>query len=156
MKKLLIAAMLLFAPALHAADLVTHNSVLIQADAEEIWPYIVDPGDWKAGVQLIPVDDEAMKFNAVMPDDPDTPLYIIYNVEFVPGQRRTVRLATLENATMCYASWHLEEVNSATLVTYDVYSYAEIPAEMEARYLEENSKRFQAELETLKKMVEAR
>ena len=74
----------------------------------------------------------------------------------IRDRRRTVRLATLENATMGYASWHLEEVNSATLVTYDVYSYAEIPAEMEARYLEENSKRFQAELETLKKMVEAR
>ena len=155
MKKFLFATALLLA-SVARADLVTHNSVLIQTDAEKIWPLIVDPSSWKAGVQLIALDAAGMKFKAVMPDAPDTPLYHLYNVEFVPGKRRTMRLASLDNALMGYATWHLETVNNATLVTYDVYSYLAIPEEMKATYNEENYKRFQAELEKLKRLVENR
>ena len=155
MKKFLFATALLLA-SVARADLVTHNSVLIQTDAEKIWPLIVDPSSWKAGVQLIALDAAGMKFKAVMPDAPDTPLYHLYNVEFVPGKRRTMRLASLDNALMGYATWRLETVNNATLVTYDVYSYLAIPEEMKATYHEENYKRFQAELEKLKGLVENR
>ena len=156
MKKFLFATALLLASAARAEDLVTHNSVLIQADAEKIWPLIVDPSSWKAGAQLIALDAAGMKFKAVMPDAPDTALYQVYNVEFVRGKRRTMRLASLDNALMGYATWHLETVNNATLVTYDVYSYLAIPDEMKATYHEENYKRFQAELEKLKGLIENR
>ena len=155
MKKFLFATALLLA-SVARADLVTHNSVLIQAESEKIWPLIVDPSSWKAGAQLIALDAAGMKFKAVMPDAPDTALYHVYNVEFVPGKRRTMRLASLDNALMGYATWHLETVNNATLVTYDVYSYLAIPEEMKATYNEENYKRFQAELEKLKRLVENR
>ena len=74
MKKFLFATALLLASAARAEDLVTHNSVLIQADAEKIWPLIVDPSSWKAGAQLIALDAAGMKFKAVMPDAPDLSL----------------------------------------------------------------------------------
>ena len=55
------------ASASQGADLVTHNSVLIQAPAEKIWPHIVDPNEWKAGAQLLPADEKGQVFKAVMP-----------------------------------------------------------------------------------------
>ncbi len=144
------------ASASQGADLVTHNSVLIQAPAEKIWPHIVDPNEWKAGAQLLPVDEKGQVFKAVMPDRPDQALFTVVNVESVENRRRTIRLSALDGDLMGYATWHLEDVNDATLVTYDVYSYfAELPEGVtEAAWVKENEERYQAELEALRRMVQ--
>ena len=144
------------ASASQGADLVTHNSVLIQAPAEKIWPHIVDPNEWKAGAHLLPADEKGQVFKAVMPDRPDQALFTVVNVESVENQRRTIRLSALDGALMGYATWHLEDVNDATLVTYDVYSYfAELPEGVtEAAWVKESEERYQAELEALRRMVQ--
>lgn len=149
---------LLLAVTSHAADLVTHNSVLIQAPAGEIWPHIIKPDAWKQGAQLKPVDDTAMTFHAVMPDQPDTPLYFVVNVELEQEARRTMRLSSLDGALMGYATWVLKPVDDATLVTYDVYSFTPVLPEGvdEAQYVASNKRRFQTELEALKKLLEAK
>ena len=154
--KLLLIPGLLLTLTVNAADLVTHNSVLIQAPAADVWPHVVTPDAWKQGAQLKPADDSGMVFHAVMPNQPDQPLYLVVNVEFEPNARRTIRLSSLDDALMGYATWVLRAVDDGTLVTYDVYSYTPALPEgvSEADYMLANKQRFQAELEALKTIVE--
>lgn len=139
-------------------SLVTHNAVVIAAQAERIWPHIVEPDAWKAGAQLVPVEGAEHRFQAVMPDAPDTPLFEVTNVEFHPPARRTIRLNALDGALIGFATWELTATDGGTRVAYHVYSQQESPAggpaiDREA-YVEENQKRFQDELNALKALVE--
>jgi hypothetical protein len=152
-------------------DLVTHNSVLIEAAPAQIWPKIIDPSEWKAGAQLVLLEGDpaqaGAKFKAVMPNAPDQVAFYTTNVEVLPEQRRTVRLNTPDGALMGFAIWELTPVGDGTEVAYHVYTQAVIPgaalasmsaAEVEAwrtDYVPSNYQRFQAELEALKKMVES-
>jgi hypothetical protein len=155
-KTLLFITTLLASFVAQGADLVTHNSVLIKADAATIWPRVVEPGEWKQGAQLVAIDDTNMVFHAVMPDNPDQPLFLVVTTEFVPDARRTIRLSALDGSLMGYASWRLQPVDGDTLVTYDVYSYAAALPEglSEGQYVKMNRDRFQAELEGLKALIE--
>ena len=139
-------------------SLVTHNAVTIAAPAKRIWPHIVEPDAWKAGAQLVPVEGAEHRFQAVMPNDPDTPLFHVTNVEFDPPARRTIRLNALDGTLIGFATWELTPANGGTRVAYHVYSQQEAPPggpaiDREA-YLEDNRKRFQEELNSLKALVE--
>lgn len=152
-------------------DLVTHNSVVIEAAPAAIWPRIVDPSEWKAGAKMVLVEGDPAKtgalFKAVTAEAPDQASFYFTNVEMVPEQRRTIRLNTPEGALIGYAVWELTPVEGGTEVAYHVYSEAVIPAAafasmgaeeidaVRADYGPSNSKRFQSELETLKKLVES-
>ena len=139
-------------------SLVSHNAVVIDAEAARIWPHIVNPDAWKAGAQLVPVEGAEHRFKAVLPDDPDTALFHVTNVEFDAPQRRTIRLNALDGALIGHASWELTPVDGGTRVAYHVYSQQEVPSgqppiDREA-YLQANDTRFQAELQALKRLVE--
>ena len=139
-------------------SLVTHNAVTIAAPAERIWPHIVEPDAWKAGAQLVPVEGAEHRFQAVMPDAPDTPLFHVTNVEFDPPARRTIRLNALDGSLIGFATWELTATDGGTRVAYHVYSQQEAPAGAPAidreAYVEDNRQRFQDELDALKALVE--
>lgn len=139
-------------------SLVTHNAVIIAAPAERIWPHIVEPDAWKAGAQLVPVEGAEHRFQAVMPNDPDTPLFHVTNVEFDPPARRTIRLNALDGVLIGFATWELTPANGGTRVAYHVYSQQEAPPGSPAidreAYVEDNRTRFQDELNALKALVE--
>lgn len=140
-------------------SLVTHNDITIAAPAERIWPHIVEPDAWKAGAQLVPVEGAEHRFLAVMRGDPDTPLFAVTNVEFAPPARRTIRLNALDGALIGFATWELTPTEDGTRVAYHVYSQQEVPPGAPAidreAYVEDNRQRFQAELTSLKVLVEA-
>ena len=139
-------------------SLVTHNAVVIAAAPEGIWPHIVDPDAWKAGARLVPVEGAEHRFKAVMPDDPDTALFHVTNVEFDAPRRRTMRLNALDGALIGHASWELTLVDGGTRVAYHVYSQQTLPPgqppiDREA-YVQANRARFQEELNALRTLVE--
>ena len=139
-------------------SLVTHNAVVIAAQAERIWPQIVEPDAWKAGAQLVPVDGAEHRFKAVLPDDPDTALFHVTNVEFDAPHRRTIRLNALDGTLIGHASWELTPVEGGTRVAYHVYSQQQVPSGQppidRKAYLQANYTRFQEELHGLKTLVE--
>ena len=138
-------------------DLVTHNGILIAAPPQAIWPHINDPSGWKAGAQLVPLDEQGTRFKAVMPDAPDAILFHVANVEFDPPRRRTIRLNALDGALIGFASWELRPQGEGTWVAYHVYTQAPAPPDQPppADYRQTNRDRFQQELETLRRLVEA-
>ena len=139
-------------------SLVTHNAVVIDAEAERIWPHIVKPDAWKAGAQLVPVEGAEHRFKAVLPDDPDTALFHVTNVAFDAPHRRTIRLNALDGALIGHASWELTPVDGGTRVAYHVYSQQQVPSGQPTidrkAYLQANHTRFQEELHALKTLVE--
>ncbi len=139
-------------------SLVTHNAVVIAAAPEGIWPHIVDPDAWKAGARLMPMDGAEHRFKAVMPDDPDTALFHVTNVEFDAPRRRTMRLNALDGALIGHASWELTPIEGGTRVAYHVYSQQTLPPDQppidREAYLQANRARFQEELNALRKLVE--
>jgi hypothetical protein len=153
-----------------ALDLVTQNEVLIKATPAEIWPQIVAPNAWKSGPKLLVVSGEPTRigatFNAVMPDSPQKIEFHAENVEMVAQRRRTIRLNAPDGALIGFAMWELTPRNGATLVEYRVYSQVAIPpqngvsmtpselAAVQANYYNVNYQRFDAELATLKQLVE--
>lgn len=139
-------------------SLVTHNAVVIAAQAERIWPHIVEPDAWKAGAQLVPVEGAEHRFKAVLPDDPDTALFHVTNVAFDAPHRRTIRLNALDGTLIGHASWELTPVEGGTRVAYHVYSQQAVPADQppidREAYVHANRTRFQEELNALRKLVE--
>ena len=151
-------------------DLITHNSVVINASPAAIWPKIVDPSEWKSGARLVLIEGEAdkprAKFKAVMPETPDQVAFFAYNVEMIPERWRTVRLHLPDGTMMGFAGWEIAPQEIGTRVSYHVYSLVELPesslagmtdeerTKLRADYLTLNAKRFQDELEVLKKLVE--
>lgn len=154
----LVAGMLAGAqPALaQTLDLVTRNGILIAASPQAIWPHIEDPGGWKAGAQLVPLDEQGSRFKAVMPDAPDAILFHVANVELDPPRRRTIRLNALDGALIGFASWELRPQGEGTWVAYHVYTQMPAPPDQPppADYRQTNRDRFQQELETLRRLVE--
>lgn len=142
--------------------LVTHSGVVINAQASDVWPHILDPNHWKAGAELVPVEGEDQVFKAVMPNDPEVVAYFVENVELDAEQRRTIRIVQPDGSLLGYASWELTPVDEGVMVEYHVYSETRAPpelapealSEMQSAYTQENAARFQSELETLKQLVE--
>ncbi len=176
----LLAGMLLHATAFaepdpepaerRAIELNSHSAIVIDRPAAEIWPYIVDPSDWKQGGSLVhhsgPVDQRGEVFKAFNPQDGSV-MFFVKNVEFIPNRRRTVKLYLPDAGNLIgFASWTLEEMSGRTEVSYHVYTETLLPpeqlasstpediAELEMLDYDTNKARFDRELEGLKALVE--
>jgi hypothetical protein len=112
-------------PNLAVIDFLTHNKVRIAAGAEAIWPRIVDVDGSHSAQRLIPLNGDpgcvGARFHAVSREAPDVPLFFVENVELATGQRRTIRLDSLEGDFMGFATWELTPSGPDTIVAYDVY-----------------------------------
>lgn len=162
-------------PTRMAHELISHSEVVIDQSAARIWPYILDPNEWKQGVRLVHVSGEIGKagevFAAMSRTAGDSkPAFYAQNVEVVPHRRRVIKMYDADGGALTgYASWELDEQNAgATRVSYRVYAEAllskdkiaarsaEQLAEEQARNLEKNNARFGKELAVLKELVEGR
>ena len=159
-------------PARQAADLITHSAVTIDRAASVIWPYIVDPSQWKQGLSMRHHAGQPGAVGEVQaafdPADPETIVFLAKNAELVPNERRTIKLYLpgSEETLLGFATWTLTERDGRTRVTYDVYSETLVPreeawrmtaqrlAEMEREGYELNQPRFDRELVALKELVE--
>jgi hypothetical protein len=154
-----------------ATNLVTHSLVTIARPAAVVWPYILDPNEWKQGAKLWhhsgPPGQEGEVFAAGDPAMKAKILFFVENVELVPAQRRTIKIYEPGGTLAGFATWTVRSDGNKTLVGYDVYSETRIdagqanrsnPAERQAaerRERQTNQQRFDRELVELKRLVEA-
>jgi len=153
-----------------AGHLITRNEVVIDRPASQVWPYIMDPLEWKQGQRLrhlsgIPGQVGEL-FGGFDAGTPELVTLHLQNVELRPNERRTIKLMQPDGTLLGFATWTLVEENGRTAVSYDVSMESGFPAgqvmghdndEMEAMEraaYESNVRRFQAELEALKALVE--
>ena len=153
-----------------ATNLVTHSEVSIKRSAREIWPYIMDPMEWKQGLRLRHLTGSPGEvgelFGAFSEGSPEAISLHLQNIELLPNRRRTIKLTTPNGTLLGFATWSLLENSNSTTVSYDVSmetlltdeqaattSLAEL-AEMERQGYEVNKPRFDAELRALKALVE--
>ena len=151
-------------------NLVTHNEILIEAPAMSVWPHILELNTWKKGPELVrargPINARGEVF-AATDRISKAVLYFAQNVELVPPEHRTIKLFRDDEANLLgFASWQLRESDGLTTVVYDVYVQFAAPVDdagegtaVAREQLEngrqfEERKRFQEELEQLKKLVE--
>lgn len=155
-----------------ATHLITTNEVVIARPAMAIWPYIMDPTPWKQGNKLVhrsgPKGATGEVFAAVSASTPDKADYFVENAEVTPSRRRVIKLYTPDGVLVGFAAFVLSESGGKTTVRYDVYSETLISkaeaakrtpasiAETERTAREASMKRFDAELQALKKLVEAK
>jgi hypothetical protein len=155
-----------------ATHLITSNEVVIARPAMAIWPYIMDPSTWKQSNTLVhrsgPKGATGEVFAAASAATPQQVEYFLENAEVTPGRRRVVKLYTPGGVLIGFAAFVLSESGGKTTVRYDVYSEMLVPpaevamqtaaarAEAERTTREATMKRFDAELRTLKRLVEAR
>jgi hypothetical protein len=132
----------------------------------------MDPTPWKQGNKLVhrsgPRGATGEVFAAVSAATPEKADYFLENVQVSPSQRRVIKLYTPDGALVGFAAFVLSETGGRTTVRYDVYSETLIPkadvarrtpvsiAEAEQTAREASIKRFDLELQALKKLVEAR
>lgn len=142
-------------------DFITHNQVVIDAPAAVVWPHILKMEGWKKGNRLEPVEPGSnrlgSRFNSMTGE---TIAYTVENAEFVPERVRTLRLNELDGTLIGYATLRLSPRGQSTVVQYDVYCLMATPPEVTgsadwAKYLAENSRRFDEELVELKRLAEA-
>jgi len=149
--------------------LYSHESILIDRPAADIWPFIVDTDQWKRALQHQRVSGTQGEIGEVVAHSiakDQAPLFYSETVELVPNVRRTIKLyAPNRGPLMGFASWELEESKGKTRVTYHVYSEtlsakeseSQTPGQTaEAQKLSDsqNRARFRAELVQLKHLVE--
>ncbi|MBL8962127.1 MAG: hypothetical protein JNJ98_19855 [Gemmatimonadetes bacterium] len=155
-----------------ATHLITSNEVVIARPAMAIWPYIMDPSTWKQSNTLVhrsgPNGATGEVFAAVSAASPQQVEYFLENAEVTPGRRRVIKLYTPGGVLIGFAAFVLSESGGRTTVRYDVYSEvvlspaerasqtAAARAEAERVTREATMKRFDAELRTLKQLVESR
>lgn len=154
-----------------ASNLVTHSEVTINKPASAIWPKIVDPSEWKMGLKLWHHTGPAGLGEILAAGDPADKAnvaFFIENVEFVPNQRRTIKLYTPAGQLIGYATWTLKEAGGKTMASYDVFSETLLTTEQakattaeqvraaEQTALATNQKRFDDELLALKRLVEGK
>lgn len=155
-----------------ATHLITTNEVRIARPASAVWPFIMDPGSWKQGNRLVhrsgPRGATGEVFAAVSAATPQAPDYFVENAEVTPGKRRVIKLYAPDGTLVGFAAFVLTEDRGATVVRYDVYSETLIPAAEVARTTpaaraaaeqaerEAAVRRFDAELQSLKRLVEGR
>lgn len=152
-----------------AINLITSNEVTINRPAAAIWPKIVDPSAWKQGLKLVhrsgPVGGQGEVLAAVNPGDTTT-AFLVENAHVVVPRQRTIKLVSPAGQLMGFATWTLREAGGKTVVSYDVVSETVVPPaqaksmtpaavlEQERQGVDVNGRRFQAELEALKRLVE--
>ena len=153
-----------------ATNLVTHSEVSIERSAQEIWPYIMDPLEWKQGLRLRHLTGSPGEvgelFGAFPEGSPEAISLHLQNVELLPNRRRTIKLTTPDGTLLGFATWTLLESSNRTTVSYDVSMETLLSdeqaattsptdlAELERHGYEVNKPRFDAELRALKVLVE--
>jgi len=153
-----------------ATHLVTTNAIVIARPAAVVWPYIMEPGSWKQGNRLVhhagPRGRTGERFAAVSAARPDRPDYFVENVEVTPPERRVIKLYAPDGTLIGFAAFVLTESGGSTTVRYDVYTETVISAAERARTTpaaravaeradrEASRRRFDAELQALKRLVE--
>jgi hypothetical protein len=153
-----------------ATNLVTHSEVSIEASAQEIWPYIMDPLPWKQGLRLRHLTGSPGEvgelFGAFAEGSPEAISLHLQNVELHPNRRRTIKLTTPDGTLLGFATWSLIEHSTGTTVRYDVSMETLLTdeqaattsptdlMELERQGYELNKPRFDAELVALKALVE--
>lgn len=151
-------------------DLVTRNSVTINAAPEVIWPYILNVSSWKAGASITlvsgAVNEVGTVYRTFLPENPDETLFYSVDVELTPLRRRTIKLVDPQDGILNgYASWSLEAGADVTTLIYEVLCQLSLEEAsrycqdkeydaVQAEYQAESLRRFQGELETLKGLVE--
>src|SRR5262245_5461404 len=96
-------------------DFISHNEIVVNADARSIWPHILKLSDWKQGAELVPIDERSDSVGGrfkVVEGNPPAVAYI-ENVEVVPQRLRTIRVDN-PDGLYGYASWRLTEQGSST------------------------------------------
>ncbi len=153
-----------------ALELVTYNEIVIDRSASVIWPHILDPEAWKQGAKLELVGGEQGKLGAIyrafLPVKPGETLFYSEDVELVPNQVRSIKIyQPAQGALTGYSSWRLRAEGESTRLSYHVLSEFLLPAEaaampaaalnaMQEKNRKDNHRRFQQELEALKRLVE--
>jgi uncharacterized protein YndB with AHSA1/START domain len=151
--------------------LYSHESIVIDRPAADVWPLIVDTDQWKRALQHQRVNGAQGEIGEVVAESiakGQAPLFYCETVELVPNVRRTIKLyAPNRGPLIGFASWELEESKGKTRVTYHVYSETLISTEeLEAQTPDQiavaqkqtdsqNRARFRAELVQLKHLAEA-
>ncbi|MEU6799325.1 SRPBCC family protein [Nonomuraea wenchangensis] len=141
-------------------DLVTHNFVEIRAEPAAVWPFLLDTDRWKQGAKPVRESGEpgAVGEVRVAREVIDGIEYglTVETVVLEPPFRKVVKLLTGAPDDPGWAAWQLVPLVGSTLVSYDVYSRHEMDGGMTADdYRAANRRRFDAELATLKQLVEA-
>ena len=141
-------------------DFITHNEVLIDAAPAEVWPYVLDTDGWHRTMLMVPVGgargEVGERFHAVPREQAGVVAFHVENVELDPARRRTIRLESTEGAFMGFSTWALVERAGATALTYDVFSYYEVPAEYVDALRSSGQTYMDEGLAALKALVEAR
>jgi uncharacterized protein YndB with AHSA1/START domain len=140
-------------------DFITHNEVLIDAAPAKVWPHIANTNSWHRNT-MVSVEGEPGKVGErllVSPrDHPDVVSFHVINAEIEPEQRRTIRLETPDHKFMGFSTWTLTEKAGSTLLTYDVFSHYDVPAEYVDGLLSSAHSYMDEGLATLKALVEKR
>jgi hypothetical protein len=141
-------------------DLVTHSSVEIDAAAVDVWPFILEPNDWKQGLKPVWVSGEANAVGEIREAKAEHEgVAVVLRCETValePYTRKVIKISIGSPLDPAWAAWILQEAGGTTTVSYDVYSQVPVPDDQAEAYMRDNRDRFDAELLALKELVESR
>ncbi len=154
-----------------AIDLNMYNEIKINRPASKIWPYLMEPNQWKSDRHMIhhhgPKGQVGEVLAIVPAGKPDQIWFFAEVLELVPNKRRTVKMISKTGQLLGYTIWRLEERSGRTMVYSDVHGEATVPsddpakitpealAEQRRQGYESNKTRTDAELLKLKRMVES-
>ena len=147
--------------------LITHSEVLINASADDIWPYILDTSEWKTLATSSIVSGNPGEFGEIreIRGGSGESAYEFYTetIELIENERKVIAIYFDEAAAtdISYAAWTLFSLGDNTMVTYDVNSVNRVPgiategiAAAREAYTTPNQIRFNEELLLLKSLVE--
>jgi hypothetical protein len=144
------------ASAASADTAVTHNDIFIHADAERVWPHLVDVSAWKQSTTRLksgkPGQIGEMR-EVLVPGSADALAYTITTVSIDPQRRRIIRLDTPDNKLIGFAIWSITKDSGSQGVTVSYDVLLDTSAEDEETPVEMRT-RFQTELTRLKTLVE--
>jgi hypothetical protein len=154
-----------------AVNLNLHSQIEIERPAAAIWPHIMEPNSWKPDRKLVhyagPEGQIGEVFAIGGTGNGGKIWFLVENVEIVPNLRRTIKMYDPEGHLLGFSTWLLTELDGRTIVAYDVHgesvlssnrakeTTSESIAVQERDGHEVNKKRIDAELVTLKRLVEA-
>lgn len=111
-------------------DFLVHSKVRIAAPPDAIWPHLAT-FDWIESPFLVPMagtpGQVGERFEAYADARRQVLLYHAVNVELVPGERRTMRMETLDGHWMGFVTFELLDLGAETMLGYDVYVRPPIP-----------------------------
>jgi LEA14-like dessication related protein len=137
------------------ARLVTHSEIQVAAPAIVVWPHILQPNGWKLGLHPVRVEGDLDQVGEVREASAGPAVLRVETVALKAPVRKVVRLTTGSDLDPAWAAWHLTDAGGVTTVAYDVYGDVETGTDDAAAFVSANQQRFDAELVSLKQLVEA-